>query len=139
MKKYFLAVCLVCMISAVSAQDNRIDKIRSDAPALAPYGQYNIGVTTLTFVHRDQLDIVKQKPGQPVPRYDRPLTCEVWYPAQLAAGQQASGEYKNVVIRDPAVTVSLYGKAVRDAAPNRSGAPIRSSSYPMAIRAIDFF
>jgi len=128
MKKYFLAVCLVCMISAVSAQDNRIDKIRSDAPALAPYGQYNIGVTTLTFIHRDQLDIVKQKPGQPVPRYDRPLTCEVWYPAQLATGQQASGEYKNVVIRDPTVKVTLYGKAVRDAAPNRSGAP-----YPLVI------
>lgn len=128
MKKQVLGLFLIVMIAALSAQDNRIDKIRSDAPALAPYGPYTIGVTTLTFIHKDQLDIVKQKPGQPIPRYDRPLTCEIWYPATLAAGQVPQGEYTNVVIRDPTVKVTLYGKAVRNAAPDRRDAP-----YPLVI------
>lgn len=128
MKNRMIGIILILMTAAVAAQDNRIDKIRLDAPALASYGPYTIGVTTFTFVNENQLDIVNMKPGQPIPRYDRPLTCEIWYPATLAPGQAPFGEYTNVVIRDPKVTVSLYGKAVRNAEPDRKDAP-----YPLVI------
>ena len=73
------------------AQDNRIDQIRSDAPELAQYGKFNVGVKTLTMTNPKQLDIIKAKAGEPIPVYDRPLTVEVWYPAKLAVGQAAGG------------------------------------------------
>jgi predicted dienelactone hydrolase len=119
------------MIAGTFAQDNHIDTIRADAPVLADFGPYSIGVTTMTFVHQGQLDIVGAKPGQAIPRYDRPLTCEIWYPAvrqDSTTGQSATGEYKNVATRDPSIKVTLFGRAIRDAAPDKSGGP-----YPLVI------
>ena len=73
------------------------------------------------------------KEGGPTARYDRTLTLEVWYPAALAAGQKAGGDY-HVITRDPAITATLHGQAVRDAAPLTSEAPfplvIISHGYP---------
>ena len=129
MKKFLSMIALFAMLlPAVWSQDNHIDTIRADAPALADYGPYTIGVTTLTFVHPGQPDIVNYKPGQPMPIYDRPLTCEIWYPATLAPGQAPSGEYQGVVTRDPSLKVTLYGRAVRNAAPDKSAAP-----YPLVL------
>jgi len=45
----------ICLNSALSfAQTNRIDQIRSDAPALAAYGPLDIGVKTLQFKNPKQ-------------------------------------------------------------------------------------
>lgn len=118
---------LLALSSAVQAQDNRIDTIRSDAPELAPYGKLDVGVKTLNLVNPGQQDIVKFKAGQPMPTYDRPLTVEVWYPAKLAAGQAPAGQYK-VLPRDGKTEVTLYGRAVRDAQPDASTGP-----YPLLI------
>ena len=109
------------------AQDNRIDTIRSDAPALAPYGKHQVGVTTLQLQNPRQLDIGMFKAGAPMPVYDRPLTVEVWYPAQLAAGQ-LRGDSLRATTRDGKTEVTLHGRAVRDAGPARSGGP-----YPLLI------
>lgn len=109
------------------AQDNRIDTIRSDAPQLAQYGKYPVGVKTLKLVHANQLDIVHAKAGETMPRYDRPLTIEVWYPAKSGAGRPGDGEYR-AMTRDGKTEVTLRGKAVRDAAPEPSGGP-----YPLVI------
>ena len=109
------------------AEDNHIDTIRADAPVLAQYGKLGIGVKTIRLTNPKQLDIVKAKAGEPIPTYDRPLTVEVWYPAKPAADTPAAGQYR-VFARDPKTEVTLFGKAVRDAAADPSGGP-----YPLLI------
>ena len=99
--------------SSVFAQDNHVDTIRPDAPTLAPYGSYSIGVKTLQFINPGQLDIVKAKAGETIPIYNRPLTVEVWYPAIAGTGQTAITAYHNIFTRDGKTLVDLYGKAVR--------------------------
>jgi predicted dienelactone hydrolase len=109
------------------AQQNRIDSVTPAAPELASYGKYDIGVRTLQVTDKHRPDILNTKEGGPVARYDRTLTVEVWYPAKLAAGQKAGGEYR-AITRDPSVTATLYGKAVRDAAPGAT-----DGAFPLVI------
>jgi len=120
-------------VETVLVDENRIDVIRSDAPALATLGSYSVGVKTLNFTNPNQLDVVNAKVDGTTPTYNRPLTVEVWYPAKLVAGQAAAGEYK-AMTRDGKTTVSLFGKAVRDASADASGGPypliIMSHGYP---------
>ena len=82
---------------------------------------------------RNRPDILNTKAGEAPRRYDRPLTLEVWYPASLGPGQNAGGDYR-AITRDPAVTATLHGQAVRDAAPltSRAAFPlvIISHGYP---------
>ena len=120
-----------------AADDNRIDTIRPDAPALAKYGSYGIGVKTVQLTNPKQLDIVNSKAGEPMPTYDRPMTVEVWYPAkpapEAASNAPGAGQYR-VITRDPKTEVTLYGKAMRDAQADASGGPfpllIISHGYP---------
>jgi predicted dienelactone hydrolase len=125
-----VVAALALLNPAARAQDNHIDTVRADAPALAPYGAFAIGVETLKLVHPGQLDIVHAKAGAPLPVYDRPLTVEVWYPAKAAGAadaQAGDGRYR-VMTRDGKTDVTLYGKARRGAAPDASGGP-----YPLII------
>lgn len=115
-----ILVLLTLAAIGVAAQQNRIDTVTPSAPELAPYGPHSIGVRTIQVTDRDRPDILNTKEGGPVARYDRALTLEVWYPAALVAGQQPGGEYR-VITRDPAITVTVRGQAVRDAAPQRAG------------------
>ena len=120
-------------VVTVLADENRVDAIRSDAPALAALGSYSVGVKTLNFINPNQLDVVNAKSDGSTPTYNRPLTVEVWYPAKLAAGQAAAGDYK-AMTRDGKTSVTLHGKAVRNAAADGSGGPypliIMSHGYP---------
>ncbi|WP_412555022.1 alpha/beta hydrolase family protein [Shimia sp. MIT1388] len=111
-----LAVSLTLAATSLSAQD-RIDLIRPDAPALAPYGDLPVGVTTRTFVHPDQLDVLNSTEGT-LARYDRALTVEIWYPA--AAGTPPGSTYETV-LRDPSLSATLTGRAARDATPKAEG------------------
>jgi predicted dienelactone hydrolase len=130
-------LCAVVVAAALAAQavaqDNRIDRVTPAAPELASYGTFDIGVRTITATDRNRPDILNTKPGGPTVRYDRTLTLEVWYPATLSAGQKPGGDYR-AITRDPAVLVTLHGKAVRDAAPVRleSALPlvVVSHGYP---------
>lgn len=90
---------------------NPIDQIRPDAPALAAFGSHAIGVRTLNFIHPDQIDIVNVTDAE-TPRYDRPLTVEIWYPA---ADGTAAGTTYDTVIRDGRTATTLSGRASRDA------------------------
>ena len=101
------------------------------APELASYGALNIGVRTIHVIDRKRPDILNTREGGLVAEYDRTLTLEVWYPAALADGQQPGGEYR-VSTRDPALTATMLGKAVRDAAPLTGIYPlvIISHGYP---------
>jgi predicted dienelactone hydrolase len=119
--------------AAAFAQSNRIDIVTPTAPELASYGKYAIGVRTIQATDKNRPDILATNEGGPTARYDRTLTLEVWYPAALAAGQKAGGDYR-AITRDPAITVTLHGQAVRDAAPLTSEPPfplvIISHGYP---------
>lgn len=103
---------------ASASATNRIDTQRHDAPELSAYGEHKVGVRTLEMVNTDQIDILAidpaaEKPAE-WPRYDRPLTVEVWYPADGAA--EGSRELK-AFLRDGKTEVTLVGQAMRDAAP----------------------
>ena len=133
MTRSLLVSCLMVLTLNTAAQTNRIDQIRPDAPDLAPFGDYDIGVRTLQFTNPDQPDIVNTVSGEDSPRYDRTLTVELWYPADLAAGQAPGGEYQ-APTRNTEITATLYGSAVRDAAPLSDAQPfplvIISHGYP---------
>ncbi len=106
------ALAATALPSAANAE-NRIDRIRPDAPELAAFGAHPIGVQTLEFTNPGQNDILNTTDeAQPV--YDRDLTVEVWYPA--AAGTVPGGSYR-AILRDGKTEVTLAGRAARDATP----------------------
>jgi predicted dienelactone hydrolase len=114
------------------ALDNRIDVVTPFAPALAEFGVHAVGVRTITVIDPNRPDILRTKAGDSTVRRDRSLTVEVWYPAQ-AATTVGRGEYR-AIMRDPSVTVTLYGRAHRDATPLAGERPfplvIISHGYP---------
>ena len=122
-----LVFALSTLPGSVLAQSNRIDTVTPSAPDLAAYGKYAIGVRTIQATDKNRPDILNTKEGGPTARYDRTLTLEVWYPAALAAGQKPGGDYR-AVTRDPAITATLHGQAVRDAAPLTT-----EGSFPLVI------
>lgn len=109
--------------------ENRIDTQLPSAPDLAAYGDLPVGVRTLEMVNPDQINILAidpqvEKPAE-WPRYDRPLTVEMWYPA----AEGASGDTSlKAFLRDGTTEVTLQGKAHRDAAPAAAGA-----NYPLVL------
>jgi predicted dienelactone hydrolase len=115
-------ITVFCFIFAFvgfnAAAENRIGTQRPDAPELAAYGPYTIGVRTLEVVNPNQIDMLKldsslAEPAN-LPRYDRPLTIEIWYPAvKDSKGLTILDAY----IRDGHTQVQLQGKAVRNAQP----------------------
>jgi predicted dienelactone hydrolase len=111
--------------------ENRIDRIRPDAPELAARGLNAVGVRTLQFVHVDRPDIVAIAAGERGARKDRRLTVEVWYPASGGPGR---GAYEGVILRDGQQRVTLHGSAVRDATPLAGAGPfplvVLSHGYP---------
>ncbi len=117
-----LAVSLTLAATPATAED-RIDRIRPDAPDLAPFGALPVGVTTRTFTHKDQIDVLNST-GDTLARYDRPLTVEIWYPA--AKGTPQGGTY-DTELRDPTIKVTLTGRATRDATPTTDG------SFPLVV------
>ena len=61
--------------------DNRIDRVRPDAPALAFRGDFHVGVQTLDFTDPGRLDVKSTSENENSRViYDRKLTVEVWYP-----------------------------------------------------------
>ncbi len=119
--------------SCVMPNVNRIDLVRPDAPALAAHGSFAVGVRTLQLTDSGRPDVLNARPGQPIPDYDRPLTVEVWYPAELAAGQQPGTVYQTTT-RNTSLMATLHGRAVRDANALRNDGPfplvILSHGYP---------
>jgi predicted dienelactone hydrolase len=132
MRSAFAVAVAIAAAVVVSAQDNRIDTVSPSAPELAAFGRHAIGVRTLQVSDKNRPDILNMKAGGPVARYDRTLTLEAWYPATLEAGQKPGGEYR-VITRDPGVTATLYGQAVRDARPSLRQDSGATGSYPLVI------
>ena len=136
MRHTALTAALIAATTATPlAAQNRIDGLSPDAPALSAYGDLPVGVRRFDFVNEDGIDILAVDPeGEPpatLPRYDRPLTVETWYPA----AEGATGDTTlDAFIRDGATEVELEGRAVRDAAPAESADPfplvVMSHGYP---------
>lgn len=117
------------MIAGGAAGANPIDTQLPSAPALAAYGALPVGVRQLDMVNADQIDILALDPEGPapavLPRYARPLTVEMWYPA----AQEATGATEmRAYLRDGSTEVTLTGKAMRDAAPAVGDTP-----YPLVL------
>jgi len=129
MKTAFKTLVPAALMAAGGAVANPIDTQLPGAPELSAYGDLPVGVRQLEMVNPDQIDILAidpaaDKPAQ-LPRYDRPLTVEMWYPA--AADATGTTELK-AYLRDGTTEVTLTGKAMRDAAPAATDTP-----YPLVL------
>jgi predicted dienelactone hydrolase len=128
-----IVALLFALPAVLAAQHNRVDVVTPSAPELAAFGPHDVGVRTIQVTDRSRPDILNIKEGGPLVRYDRPLTLEVWYPATLGAGQKPGGDYR-VITRDPSITATISGKAVRDARLRPgSGAASPDGRYPLVI------
>ena len=112
--------------SMANCQSNRIDIIGQGAPELAEFGGFDIGVSSIEVSTPDAVDVLNTPHGGETAFYERKLTVEVWYPADLAQGQPG-GTYK-AITRNPEITATLHGRAVRDAEPLKEQGP-----YPLII------
>ena len=128
-----LAALAALAAASVSAQQNRIDVVRHDAPELAYYGDYDIGVRTLVFNNPNQVDIANSVDSGESTYYDRRLIVEIWYPAQLGVDEASGGSYTSTT-RNLSIAATLHGKAVREATPLAGVDPmpllIISHGYP---------
>jgi hypothetical protein len=57
-----IAVASFIVTPAISNAENRIDIQRPDAPELAAYGEFDIGVRQVKIVNKNQIDILKIDP-----------------------------------------------------------------------------
>jgi predicted dienelactone hydrolase len=106
--------------------------VMPDAPELAPRGEFKVGVRTLDFVNKGQIDVLKSKGGID-PTYDRPIKVEVWYPANLTEDTKESVVYDEVMgtsndPKRPLIPFTFAGKASRDATPMSS-----NEAFPLVI------
>lgn len=129
MTKMMKTALPIALIAGGAAWANPIDTQLPNAPELAAYGEFSVGVRQLEMVNPDQIDILSidpaaEKPDE-FPRYDRPLTVEMWYPA--AADASGSNELR-AFLRDGTTEVTLTGRAMRDAAPAEAETP-----YPLIL------
>jgi predicted dienelactone hydrolase len=106
---------------------NPIDTIRPDAPSLADFGPYPVGVRHQQTVNPGQFDLLNAHETA-TPLYDRPLKFELWYPA--ATGTKPGIIY-DTLIRDGATTAKLSGRACRDALP--ATPPTTGQAFPLVI------
>jgi len=133
--KQALAVLVLSMAAWSAQAQEYFGDTRPDAPELAARGPLSVGVRTLVAEHADQLDVLRATEAAPNPRYTRKLTLEVWYPAQLAAGQKEHTVYTDVLgsgandPKRPNTPFQFNGRAARDAKP----APAAAGRYPLVI------
>lgn len=136
----FMACVVTLFFMNSSLARNHIDTQRPDAPALSAYGKYAVGVKTLHFTFTDHVDVlklleIKDKPLE-LPRKDRQLVVELWYPADHEGIEDIPPENRvlNAYLRDGKTQVELFGNPVRDAIAVNSDTPfplvIVSHGYP---------
>ena len=98
-----------------------------DAPELARLGSLGVGVRTVEFTQRDQVDLhaYDAASGTP-PKRDRHLTVDIWYPAEFPAGSTPETYTATLPSEPPAepARFSVPGIAVRGAAPIKGRYPL---------------
>lgn len=101
-----------------------------DAPALAARGSHAVGVRSMTITNPDQLNVAAAKDGK-IPKYDRPLDIEIWYPAEADAEatityEETMGQFPDTT--RPLIPFTFLGRATRGAKPKASDTP-----YPLVV------
>lgn len=106
------------------------------APALACRGSVVTGVKTMELVQPGQADVLSGMKDGRYPRYDRHLTCDIWYPA-LEGKDENRAVYTDHMGRIDLGNLAPYsipGRAFRDAEPDPSLGPcpviVISHGYP---------
>ena len=127
----------VCVLSNSNAQSSNeppfiIGDALPDAPELSARGSYKVGVQTLDWINKGQINILKSKKGIDT-IYDRPLKVEVWYPAILPDGAKESITYDEVLgtfndPKRPLKPFTFMGRALRNAPPQYS-----EGAFPLVI------
>ena len=124
----FLLISLVFQNFIVFSQATKdnfiIGDALPDAPELAIRGEFKIGVKTLDFTNKNQIDVLKSKNGVDA-FYDRTLKTEIWYPAEIPSNTEEIVVYNQVMgssndPKRPLIPFTFLGKAVRDAKPLKS-------------------
>ncbi len=129
---FFVSGVLLTCFAQNSNESFVYGDLLPDAPELAARGSYKVGVRTIDLIHKDQIDILSQTKGLDS-IYDRPLTIEVWYPADIAESDGELVTYEEVLgnagSKDrPLIPFTFLGRAKRDANPNTQDA-----AYPLVI------
>lgn len=119
----------------------RLDHRRHDAPSLASPGPHPLGVHTFTVTVSDALDATALDPESTrpatLPRCDRVLAVEVWYPSAPAPSAQTNPgtepnhpphNFLRAQLRDGRTEIDLGSCAARGATPDRAGGP-----YPLVL------
>ena len=127
MRTLAAAALALASFTGATLAENRIDTVRPDAPALAGYGPFAVGVRSLDLSDPDRIDVLASEAE--VVRGPRRLVAELWYPA--AEGTEAGTTYATV-LRDGVTEVELQGRAARDAEPAEGPFPlvVVSHGYP---------
>ncbi len=122
--KYTIFLFILTGISIPSTQAQTKEFLYGDAlpdaPELSARGSYEVGVQTINLVNPDQVDILNSKGGKD-PKYDRPITIEVWYPAEVEENANTA-IYEEVMgtandsLR-PLIPFTIKGRAYRNASP----------------------
>ena len=126
MFKLWLFTATICTAVMTFAQQNQIDFINPLAPEFAQFGKLDIGVRTIEVSSPDAVDVLSTPRGGETAVYERRLTVEVWYPADLAGGEPG-GTYE-AITRNPQITATLRGRASRNA-----DALVGAGPYPLII------
>ena len=112
-----LRLSLVLLAASIALAQRPPSVPPVDAPELAQWGGYEIGVRTIQLVPEDQPDVLAfDKETGETPSYDRPLPVEVWYPARTVDGDPPRVEYETPLPRGNA-SYKTPGRAERDADP----------------------
>lgn len=130
MKPFLMALAAAITAALPAHAENPIDRVRPDAPERAAYGSLPVGVVTRSFTDAGRADVIAAQDTEgEMPRADRTLTTEIWYPA---ADGTAPGTTYDTVLRDGETPVQLSGRAARDAAPASGTFPLVliSHGYP---------
>ncbi|MGR3809765.1 alpha/beta hydrolase family protein [Jiulongibacter sp. NS-SX5] len=130
MKTLLKTLILLMSVNLLFAQEFLTGDALPDAPELAARGPHKVGVRTIQFIHKNQPDILNAKEGV-APLYDRDLTVEVWYPAELMEGQTELVTYQEVMgtngdEKRPLIPFTFQGRAARDA-------KVSTGNYPLVV------
>ncbi|WP_304234499.1 dienelactone hydrolase [Jiulongibacter sediminis] len=123
---------IMLLVGMANAQEFVYGDALPDAPELAARGQHKVGVRTLQFIHKNQPDILNAKDGK-APLYDRDLTVEVWYPAEIDPNDTDLITYNEVMgtagdTTRPLIPFTFKGRATRNARIKSS-----NESYPLVV------
>ncbi len=99
-----------------------------DAPELARLGPFSVGFRTLSLIDRNQPDLLAMEPGSAtIPRRDRTLTVDIWYPAVIKLPDAPRETYRGSLPSEPPAPPATFfvpGIAVRNAPPAGSAHPL---------------